>query len=378
MITRFAPSPTGFIHLGNIRTALFVHLHTKKVGGQWILRIEDTDKERSKPEYISNIFDTLEYLQLTSFQKFEFQSEKIDEHLKIANTLLEQGKAYKCYCTVEELDAQRELQRQRKEKPRYSGKCRNAPPQDAPFVIRLNTRTEGSITFNDLVKGEIKQPCSELDDLILVRSDGTPTYHLAVVVDDHQSDVDLIIRGEDHLPNTPRQIQIMEALEWDVPDYAHIPLTLDKNGKKLGKRSGALPVLDYQKQGYLPSAVCNYLARLGWSYKEQEIFSMEELEQQFSITDVEDSPARFDADKLLWTNAEHIKNTEVRSLAEPLQAQLDDYNIPADYDMLWKIIPTLQTRSKTLSEMASKTLFCFVDTVAPTIQKWLRSTLQTI
>jgi glutamyl-tRNA synthetase len=363
--TRFAPSPTGFLHIGGARTALFCHLHTRHYGGTTILRVEDTDLERSKQEAVEAILEGMRWLGLDPDEGPYYQSANSEKHLDIVDQLLVAERAYRCYCSKEELDQMRDEQRASGLKPRYDGRCRDktsAPTPDAPYVIRFRRPKVGEVIWEDKIQGEVRFRNDELDDLILVRTDGTPTYNLAVVVDDHNMGINLVIRGEDHLSNTPRQIQLFEALAWDVPDYAHMPLLHGEDGAKLSKRHGAVSVLSFRDDGFLASAVNNYLVRLGWSHGDQEIFTQSEMEKLFDICEVGRSAAIFNSDKLLWINSHHIMDAEPEELLEDLIYQLQRIEIEGvDRARLLEIIPEFQERSKTMVEMAQKVSFLFVD-----------------
>ncbi|MBF0195377.1 MAG: glutamate--tRNA ligase [Magnetococcales bacterium] len=363
--TRFAPSPTGFLHIGGARTALFCHLHTRHYGGTTILRVEDTDIERTKQEAVEAILEGMRWLGLEPDEGPYYQSANSQKHLDIADQLLIAEQAYRCYCSKEVLDQMRDEQRASGLKPRYDGRCsklKSAPSPDAPFVIRFRRPKVGEVIWQDKIQGEVRVRNDELDDLILVRSDGTPTYNLAVVVDDHNMGINLVIRGEDHLSNTPRQIQLFEALAWDVPDYAHMPLLHGEDGAKLSKRHGAVSVLSFREEGFLASAVNNYLVRLGWSHGDQEIFTTKEMEELFDICEVGRSAAIFNSDKLLWINSHHIMDAQPEDLVDELIYQLKLINIEdVDKKRLIEIIPEFQERSKTMVEMAQKVSFLFVD-----------------
>lgn len=363
--TRFAPSPTGFLHIGGARTALFCHLHARHYGGKTILRIEDTDRERYKQEAVDAILAGMHWLGMDPDEGPFYQSDNVSRHLDVVEQLLVGERAYRCYCSKEELDSMRDEQRAKGLKPKYDGRCRKGaspPVADAPYVIRFLRPKVGEVIWQDKIQGEIRVRNDELDDLILVRSDGTPTYNLAVVVDDHDMGINLVIRGEDHISNTTRQIQLFEALAWDVPEYAHMPLLHGADGAKLSKRHGAVSVLMFREEGFLASAVNNYLVRLGWSHGDQEIFSQEEMEQLFDVCEVGKSAAIFDSDKLLWINSHHIRDSHPEDLQEELNLQLESIGIfGVDQQLLLKVIPEFQERSKTLVEMASKVSFLFVD-----------------
>ncbi|MBF0454317.1 MAG: glutamate--tRNA ligase [Magnetococcales bacterium] len=366
--TRFAPSPTGFLHIGGARTALFCHLHARRYGGKTILRVEDTDRERSKQEAVDAILAGMHWMGLDPDEGPFYQSDNVEKHLDIAEQLLVGERAYRCYCTKEELDEMREKQRAEGLKPRYDGRCRHrtaAPAEETPHVIRFLRPKGGEVVWQDKIQGEIRVRNDELDDLILVRSDGSPTYNLAVVVDDHQMGINLVIRGEDHISNTPRQIQLFEALAWEVPEYAHMPLLHGADGGKLSKRHGAVSVLSYRDEGFLPSALNNYLVRLGWSHGDQEIFSREEMEQLFDVCEVGRSAAIFNHEKLTWINGNHIRDAEPKELLEELNYHLVKLGIEGvDQKKLLSVIPEFQERSKTMVEMATKVSFLFVDTLS--------------
>lgn len=368
MKTRFAPSPTGFLHIGGARTALFCWLHARHTGGRYVLRIEDTDRERSKQEAVDAIKEGLAWMGLDHDEGPFFQADNTERHLAAAHRLLEEGKAYRCTCSPEEVDAMRKEQRAKGLKPRYDGRCRERTdlPEDASSVIRFKTPQEGETAWEDKIQGRVAYPNNELDDLILVRSDGTPTYNLAVVVDDHEMGIDLVIRGDDHLNNTPRQIPLFEALGHPVPEYAHMPLLHGEDGSKLSKRHGAVSVLHYREAGFLPQALNNYLVRLGWSHGDQEIFSMEEMVEHFDVKDVGRSASVFNNDKLEWVNAQHIKASSPAALVEPLTRALAANGVEnPDPNLLETLIPSFQERAKTLVEMADKVMYHFKESVEP-------------
>ncbi len=370
--TRFAPSPTGFLHIGGARTALFCQLHTRRLGGTFILRVEDTDRERSTQAAVDAILEGMHWLGLDPDEGPFFQSDNTQLYLEAAQRLVDEGKAYRCYCSRESIDELREWQRQQQIKPRYDGRCRSRTdfPADQPYVVRFKTPTEGVTTWEDQIQGTIRFPNDELDDLILVRSDGSPTYNLAVVVDDHSMGITLVIRGEDHLSNTPRQLHLFQALGWPVPEYAHMPLLHGSDGSKLSKRHGAVSVLQYRDEGFLPEALNNYLVRLGWSHGEQELFTRQEMQQLFDIRQVGRSAAIFNLDKLLWINGHHIRTATPEQLLPELSLQLAKLGFrERDPEHLLRIIPEFQSRAKTLVEMAEKVRFLFVDSVLPYDEK---------
>jgi glutamyl-tRNA synthetase len=300
---RFAPSPTGYLHIGGARTALFNYLLARKEGGTFVLRIEDTDVERSTEESVNAILQAMDWLGLSYDEGPFYQSERYDLYKNKVQELLAKGLAYKCFCTPEELNTKREDAMKAGGKPRYDGTCRHRTDQpDAPYVIRFKTPQEGSATFVDKIKGTISVDYDELDDLIVQRTDGNPTYNFVVVVDDAEMGINLVIRGDDHVNNTVRQLPMYQALGYQVPEFAHVPMILGADKKRLSKRHGATSVMVYKEMGYLPEAMVNYLVRLGWSYGDEEIFSMDDLVQKFSLDNVGRSAGVFNPDKLLWLN----------------------------------------------------------------------------
>ncbi|MEM7017051.1 MAG: glutamate--tRNA ligase, partial [Pseudomonadota bacterium] len=328
--TRFAPSPTGYLHIGGARTALFCWLYARKHDGQFILRIEDTDRERSTDESVQAILDGMAWLGLEADEGPFYQTHHFDRYKEVIQQLLDAGKAYHCYCSQERLDKLRAEQMEKKLKPRYDGHCRSLktpPAGDIKPVVRFKNPTAGDVAFKDMIKGTIRISNEELDDLIIARSDGTPTYNLTVVVDDMDMNITHVIRGDDHVNNTPRQINILNALKAKIPEYAHAPMILGDDGQRLSKRHGAVSVLQYQQDGYLPHALLNYLVRLGWSHGDQEIFSMDELQSLFNINDVNRAPSAFNTEKLNWLNQHYIKNAPPADLAEPMAKQFAELNI---------------------------------------------------
>tara|TARA_R110002074_G_scaffold4426_1_gene21937 strand:+ start:43828 stop:45228 length:1401 start_codon:yes stop_codon:yes gene_type:complete len=362
--TRFAPSPTGYLHVGGARTALFSWLFAKKMQGQFILRIEDTDRERSTEESVQAIFDGMQWLGLSHDEGPFFQTDSFSRYAEVIQQLIEQGDAYHCYCSVEEVEAVREQQRANKQKPRYNGRCRHRTdaPEGVKPVVRFKNPEQGVVAFDDLVRGKITISNDELDDLVIARSDGTPTYNLTVVIDDLDMKMTHIIRGDDHINNTPRQINIMKALGGEIPLFAHVPMILGDDGARLSKRHGAVSVMQYRDEGFLPEALLNYLVRLGWSHGDQEIFSRDEMIALFDIKDVNRTASAFNTDKLLWINQQYIMNSPPQRLVEPLTEQLkmlacDVENGP---DLL-ELVKTQQERAKTLKEMAEKSLLFYQD-----------------
>ncbi len=315
--TRFAPSPTGYLHIGGARTALFSWAYARKHGGTFILRIEDTDVERSTPEAVQAILDGMNWLKLNYDEGPFYQMQRMPRYKEVIQQMLAAGQAYYCYTSPAELDAMREAQRARGEKPRYDGTWRPEPgktlpavPADAKPVVRFKNPTEGVVAWKDMVKGHIEFSNTELDDLIIARADGTPTYNFCVVVDDWDMGITQVIRGDDHVNNTPRQINILKALGATLPNYAHLSMILGDDGTKLSKRHGAVSVMQYDEDGYLPEAVINYLARLGWSHGDEEVFSVEQFCEWFDLDHITPSAAQFNTEKLNWLNNHYIKQTD--------------------------------------------------------------------
>ncbi|OQY18978.1 MAG: glutamate--tRNA ligase [Desulfobacteraceae bacterium 4572_35.1] len=361
---RFAPSPTGYLHIGGARTALFNFLLARKEQGTFILRIEDTDVERSTQESTDAILQAMDWLGLDYDEGPFYQSERFDLYKQKVQQLLDEGKAYKCYCTADELDAKREQAIQRGDKPQYDETCRNAPERDddSPYVVRFKSSSQGVTAFNDLIKGTITFNNQELDDMIIQRTDGTPTYNFVVVVDDAEMGLTIVVRGDDHVNNTPRQIQIYKALGYAVPEFAHVPMILGSDKKRLSKRHGATSVMAYRDMGYLPEALVNYLVRLGWSHGDEEIFSMEELIEKFSLEHVGKSAGVFNPEKLLWLNEHYIKTGDPQRLGSLLKDYLNKDGIIVGDDIdVSTVVESLQDRSKTMVEMAEKAKFYFVD-----------------
>ena len=356
--TRFAPSPTGFLHIGGARTALYCWLEARHRGGQFILRIEDTDRERSTDVAVQAILDGMNWLGLDHDEGPFYQTLRMDRYAKVAEELVRAGKAYYAYENRDELDAMRAEQGARHLKPRYAGKYRdeNAPLREDPNrVIRFRNPASGAVVFNDKVKGRIEWQNEELDDLVMVRSDGFPTYNFAVVVDDIDMRVSEVIRGDDHVNNTPRQINIYRALEADIPEFAHLPMILGPDGQKLSKRHGAVSVMQYRDDGFLPHALLNYLVRLGWSHGDQEIFSIEEMVALFDVANVNKAASRFDLEKLSWLNQHYLKHDDPAQIAPHLEWQLRQQGYdPAHGPKLEDVIVALRDRARTLKEMADK------------------------
>jgi glutamyl-tRNA synthetase len=367
IVTRFAPSPTGMLHIGGVRTALFSWLQARRHGGRFILRIEDTDRERSTDEAVRVILEGMAWLGLEPDSTPVFQTARFDRYKAIIDQLLAEGKAYRCYCTKEELEQLRADQMARKEKPRYDGRWRDrtdSRPGVDP-VIRFKNPLDGEVVVHDLVHGNVVFQNKELDDLIIARGDGTPTYNFCVVVDDMDMGVTHVIRGDDHLNNTPRQINMFKALGAQVPVFAHVPMILGPDGAKLSKRHGAVSVLQYEEEGYLPDALLNYLVRLGWSHGDQEIFTREEMIAAFDIADVNKAASAFNPEKLLWLNQQHLMRAEPASVVRYLKPHLSRISIECDDEAyLARIVIAQRERVKTLKEMAANSRYFFGDEIA--------------
>jgi len=357
--TRFAPSPTGMLHIGGARTALFSWLYARHHGGQFILRIEDTDKDRSTDEATQVILNGLKWLGLDWDEEPVFQATRQAEHIRAVEQLIEKGHAYRCYCSREELDGMREAQRAAGKKPMYDGRCRQRShqPDDKPYVIRFRSPDEGETIVNDLVLGPVSFPNAELDDLILLRSDGTPTYNLAVVIDDAAMGITHVVRGSDHLNNTPRQIQLYQALGLPMPQFAHIPLIHGPDGAKMSKRHGSVAITEYREQGYLPDAVNNYLARLGWSHGDDEVFSRAQMIELFDLAQVGKAAARFDQQKLDWLNGHYLREAQAADLVDEV-ARLLALDVSGGPDLA-AVIASLQERSKNLVDLADGARFFY-------------------
>jgi len=365
VVTRFPPSPTGYLHIGGARTALFNWLYARQKRGKFILRIEDTDKQRSSEQATRAIIESMQWLGLDWDEGPYFQSQRYQIYEEYIQKLLSTGKAYYCHCKPEELDRKRQLAKAKGLKPKYDGTCRELKLGPAPgAVVRLKAPLSGKTSFTDVVKGRISFDNQELDDLILKRSDGSPTYHLAVVVDDITMGVTHVIRGDDHVNNTPRQILIYQALGEPLPIYAHVPMILGPDRTRLSKRHGAMSVLAYREMGYLPQALINALVRLGWSYGDQENFTIEELIAKFSLENVGKSAGIFNADKLLDLNAQYIRKSDTGYLARAVAPFLKELGIKGvEEETLGKAIETMKPRSRTLREMAQGMLFYFQDDI---------------
>ena len=363
--TRFAPSPTGYLHVGGARTALYSWLFARNHGGEFVLRIEDTDLERSTPEAIEAIMDGMNWLNLEWDEGPYYQTKRFDRYNAVIDQMLEEGTAYKCYCSKERLEALREEQMAKGEKPRYDGRCRHSHEHhadDEPCVVRFANPQEGSVVFDDQIRGPIEFSNQELDDLIIRRTDGSPTYNFCVVVDDWDMEITHVIRGEDHINNTPRQINILKALKAPVPVYAHVSMINGDDGKKLSKRHGAVSVMQYRDDGYLPEALLNYLVRLGWSHGDQEIFTREEMIKYFTLNAVSKSASAFNTDKLLWLNHHYINALPPEYVATHLQWHIEQENIDTrNGPQLADLVKLLGERCKTLKEMAQSCRYFYED-----------------
>lgn len=362
--TRFAPSPTGYLHVGGVRTALFSWLYARKHGGEFILRIEDTDLERSSRESVNAILEGMSWLGLEYDKGPFFQTERFDRYGEVIRDLLDQGRAYRCYCSREELEQRRAEQMANKQKPRYDGRCRDRTDvvEGVDPVIRFRNPDSGEVVIDDLIKGRIVIDNRELDDLIIARSDGTPTYNLTVVVDDLDMGVNYVLRGDDHVNNTPRQINILTAMGAELPRYAHVPMILGADGGRLSKRHGAVSVMQYRDDGYLPEAVLNYLVRLGWSSGDREVFSTDEMIRLFELSAVNKAPSTFNPEKLLWLNHHYIKTLSPERVAHHLGWHLGQLGIdPAEGPAMEDVIVAQRERCRTLVEMAQASAFLYRD-----------------
>lgn len=361
--TRFAPSPTGYLHIGGARTALFSWAYARKHGGKFILRIEDTDQERSTQQSTQAILDGMAWLGLDYDEGPFYQMQRLERYHEVAEQLLRTGQAYYCYATKEELEEMRERQLAAGLKPRYDGRWRDSkqtPPVGVKPVIRFKNPLDGHVAFSDLIKGRIVVANSELDDLVLLRSDGIPTYNFSVVLDDLDMSISHVIRGDDHVNNTPRQINILRALNASLPEYAHVPMILGANGERLSKRHGAVSVMQYQEDGYLPDALLNYLARLGWSHGDEEIFNREQLIEWFDLSAISRSPAKFNPEKLHWINQQYLKKTDSADLVELVMPFLEkDECLVAGGPDLQSIVDLLKERVNTIEELADAAVYFY-------------------
>lgn len=361
--TRFAPSPTGYLHIGGARTALFSWLYARRHGGKFVLRIEDTDLERSTAESVNVILEGMTWLGLEYDEGPFFQTHRFNRYEEVIQQMLDQGLAYRCNCSKERLETLREEQMANKQKPRYDGRCRgrHVDPGE-PHVIRFRNPVDGVVVVNDLVRGKVVFRNEELDDLIIRRSDGSPTYNFVVVVDDMDMGITHVIRGDDHLNNTPRQINILRALGVEPPTYAHLPMILGEDGQKLSKRHGAASVTDYREAGYLPQALLNYLARLGWSHGDQEIFTLDELIQLFDIAAINNSASALNMSKLQWLNQHYMKTMDPVHVAHHLRYQLGKLGIdPSSGPDPVAVVRAYAERTKTLAEMAAQAAWLYRD-----------------
>jgi glutamyl-tRNA synthetase len=364
--TRFAPSPTGYLHIGGVRTALFSWLHAKRHDGDFVLRIEDTDRERSTKESIDVILEGMRWLGLECDEGPFYQTERFERYAELASKLLETGQAYRCYCSKEELDEMRAAQVARGENPGYDGRCRERGEPEAGVkpVIRFRTPDTGTVVVPDLVRGDVSFENDMFDDLIIVRSDGVPTFHFGVVIDDADMGITHVIRGDDHLNNTPRHMHLQDALGFPHPVYAHLPMILGEDGSRLSKRHGAVNVLEYREEGYLPAAVLNYLVRLGWSHGDQEIFSVDEMIALFDVADVNASASKFNPEKLTWLNQQYIMAAEPADLVPQLLEQMAKVGIdPSQGPAPQQIIEAYRERAETLGELAASVRYLYEDEV---------------
>jgi len=362
--TRFAPSPTGYLHVGGARTALFCYLEARARDGVFILRIEDTDLERSTPESVQAILDGMEWLGLDYDEGPFYQTRRFDRYAEVVQQLLDEGKAYHCYCSKERIEGIREEQMKAGLKPRYDGHCRDSaqPVQGVKPVVRFRNPLDGDVVFDDLVRGRISISNTELDDLVIARPDGSPTYNFTVVVDDMDMKVSLVIRGDDHINNTPRQINIYHALGSGLPDFAHVPMILGDDGARLSKRHGAVGVLQYREDGYLPQALLNYLVRLGWSHGDQEVFSLQEMTDLFDIRQVNRKASAFNTDKLDWLNQHYMKTLPAEEVAEHLAWYFEKAGInPDNGPPLANLVSVQADRVKTLREMTDQSRIFYQD-----------------
>lgn len=360
MKSRFAPSPTGYLHIGGARTALFAWLWAKKNNSKFVLRIEDTDKERSSQDSVDAILQGIDWLGLSYDEGPIYQSDRFERYKEVVSQLLDNGKAYYCECTKERLEEMREAQMASGDKSKYDGCCRDKKLISG--VVRFLNPDNGTVSFNDYVKGVIEIANSELDDLIIARSDGSPTYNLTVVVDDHDMNIECVIRGDDHINNTPKQINLYESLGWYVPRFAHVPMILGSDGSRLSKRHGAVNLMTYRDAGFLPKALLNYIVRLGWSHGDQEIFSVDEMIKLFELKNINKSSASFNQEKLDWINQSYIKTTEIDELVSELEWHLNQLSIDlSDGPDIKEVIEVLRDRSKSLVDMAKNCVMFYHD-----------------
>jgi len=368
--TRFAPSPTGYLHIGGARTALFSWAYARKHGGKFILRIEDTDLERSTESSVQAILDAMRWLRLDWDEGPFFQMQRLGRYKEVAEKLIAQGKAYRCWASKEDLDAMRERQRERGEKPRYDGRWRPerakaaglVPPADRAPVVRFRNPDEGDIVFHDLVKGSITVANAELDDLVLLRADGVPTYNFGVVVDDLDMNITHVIRGDDHVNNTPRQVNIFQALGAELPKFAHVPMILGADGERLSKRHGAVSVMQYEEDGYLPEALVNYLARLGWSHGDEEMFTVEQFLEWFDLAHISRSAAQFNPEKLRWLNHQYLRQRPDADLAKLVAPRIERAGgkLAGGPEPL-RVVALLKERSETLAALAGEAMMFYAE-----------------
>jgi len=362
--TRFAPSPTGVLHLGSVRTALFCWLYARHHDGQFILRIEDTDRARSSPENVEAILEGMAWLGLNADEGPFYQSQRFDRYREVADQWLAEGKAYHCFCSKDELAALRDEQMKAGGRVRYDGRCRGRqePREGVDPVVRFRNPLDGEVVVNDQVRGQVVFQNAQLDDLIIARSDGTPTYNFTVVIDDHDMGITHVIRGDDHLNNTPRQMNMLAALGAKVPVYAHLPMILGPDGAKLSKRHGAVDIREYQRQGYLPEAMLNYLVRLGWSHGDKEIFSIDEMTSLFDIADINQSASAFNAEKLLWLNQQHMMAAPAERIGQELVPYLKEAGLsPEDGPAPEDVARGFRERAETLMQLATSARYCYED-----------------
>ena len=379
--TRFAPSPTGYLHVGGARTALFSWLYARHCGGTFVLRIEDTDRERSTQPAIDAILESMEWLHLNWDEGPYYQTKRFDRYKEVIDQLIKEGKAYKCYCSKERLDQVREEQKTKGLKPRYDGHCRDDHSEhspDEPYVVRFRNPDTGVVAFDDMVKGHIEFQNSELDDFIIQRSDGTPTYNFCVVVDDYDMGITHVIRGDDHVNNTPRQINLYHALGAKEPVFGHVAMILGDDGNKLSKRHGAVSVMQYREDGYMPEALVNYLVRLGWSHGDQEIFTVQEMIDYFTPEQINKSASSFNTKKLEWLNAHYMKTLPRAEVAQELKWHLGRLGIDTDKvagPNLELVVKNYCERTHTLKEMAEKARCYFEDIQGydpAGVKKWIK------
>jgi len=365
VVTRFAPSPTGYLHVGGARTALYCWLYAKKMQGKFILRIEDTDLERSTTESVQAILDAMQWLDLSYDEGPYYQTKHFDRYREVIQTLLSTGKAYRCDCSKERLEKLRETQMTNKEKPRYDGFCRNrSDVNEKNSVVRFKNPQTGVVEFDDLVRGKVVFQNNELDDLIIARSDGAPTYNFTVVVDDWDMKITHVIRGDDHINNTPRQINIFRALDATPPIYAHVPMILGPDGKRLSKRHGAVSVMQYREEGYLPDALLNYLVRLGWSHGDQEIFSRDEMIQFFDMRNINRAPAAINPEKLNWLNQHYMRHGDQAQVIAELKWHMEKAGVDVNAGPpLADLLAIQAERAKTLCELVDRSRYFYTDDV---------------